>query len=618
MTNKSYKFMQYTSYLGIFLILACTLLPIHTNPIPTFYIEVISAAGLFVLCLNFYNRKDFALRLDNDIKPNDKHKIFPRIPNIAFMPVLLSLIIIYHIIIYNQYSSIVMLNSIAFAYCVCVFLAFCIGYNLKLKGFNLNTALSYIFLGIGIISSIIMILQALNLAVPINSFIYNLTKNLGKNFTVEYILSVPNEKINLRPYANINQPNHMVTFMAWSIISWIYIGINYINLKKNISLKQKYIYFIAGFLLCIGLVLPASRSIYLHMLTFAVVLSLYYKSSSKPKPIILISAFIFISIIAIIYFISFSKSAYHLNIATLIERNENTQIANSLRQTLRKHGWIMFMQNPMLGVSYGNFSWTQFINSPLAPNGEIANSSHNIVIDFLAKTGMIGFLICFIPILMWTINTLKSCLNNKNEYIQKSKQTFALGVVACLIGHGMLEYPQNYLFFVIPACLVIGYTSNKYIYFLKKSRIILSSLLIISIAYTTLITIDYAYISKNKNIYETKSAFILYPYSDTITIFNLLPEYMDSMFGRIHLSMADNAVHFLPSPTLIKNYIVLLAREGQIDKAFFVLNNILNFVDIKNKKEYASNIYNLTQNKLLTNDKNLKKFAGILKDKYKL
>jgi hypothetical protein len=182
----------------------------------------------------------------------------------------------------------------------------------------------------------------------------------------------------------------------------------------------------------------------------------------------------------------------------------------------------------------------------------------------------------------------------------------------------MLEYPQNYLFFLIPACLVIGYTSTNYISFLKKSRVILSSLLLLAVSYTTIISIDFKSITQPRRPYETVQAFILYPYSDYQTIATLRPEYIDKVFLRIHLNMAENASHFLSSPPSMKNYIILLAIDGQFNKALSVLDNILNFVNIPNKKEYIASIYNLTQDKFLKADKNMQKFAIMLKEKHQL
>lgn len=618
MANKSYKFMQLTGYLGVFLLLISTMLPIHDNPIPTLQVEIVCAVGLFILCLNFYNHKDFALRLVDDINPNDKYKIFPRIPKIAIMPMLLSMVAIYHIAVYNHFSSTVMMNSIVFAYCICMFLAISVAYNLRIKGYNLFNTLAYGLVFIGVINFIIMALQALGLAEGVNIAVYNFTNKINPRLALDTIMSAPVNTVNLRPFGNLNQPNHMVTIIAWSIISWIYIGFNCLHKNNNISLYKKYAYFAIGLLLCIALVLPASRSIYLHMLTFAVVFVLYYKNVENQKSVLLVASFVFVTIIASIYFISVAKYSYKLPIATLLERNENTELANNLRSILRQHGWIMFKQNPIFGVSYGNFSWAQFINSSLAPNGEIANSSHNIIIDLLAKTGIVGLLICFVPVLMWTIQRLKSCLSSSREYFNSSTQIFALGIIACLIGHSMLEYPQNYLFFLIPACLVIGYTSTNYISFLKKSRVILSSLLLLAVSYTTIISIDFKSITQPRRPYETVQAFILYPYSDYQTIATLRPEYIDKVFLRIHLNMAENASHFLSSPPSMKNYIILLAIDGQFNKALSVLDNILNFVNIPNKKEYIASIYNLTQDKFLKADKNMQKFAIMLKEKHQL
>ena len=68
---------------------------------------------------------------------------------------------------------------------------------------------------------------------------------------------------------------------------------------------------------------------------------------------------------------------------------ERMQDANQIapRLALWKYGWTMFKTHPLLGVGWGEFPRYQFDFVRELGGVEIANNSHDIFIDLLAKTG---------------------------------------------------------------------------------------------------------------------------------------------------------------------------------------------------------------------------------------
>jgi Lipid A core - O-antigen ligase and related enzymes len=64
------------------------------------------------------------------------------------------------------------------------------------------------------------------------------------------------------------------------------------------------------------------------------------------------------------------------------------------RLALWKYGWTMFKAHPLLGVGWGEFPSYQFEYAKSLGGVEIANNSHDIFIDLLAKTGLMASRSC--------------------------------------------------------------------------------------------------------------------------------------------------------------------------------------------------------------------------------
>ncbi len=598
-------FLDYTTFFGLFLMVVSVLLPLHTLPIATFEVEITTLCGLILLCLNFF--------ISN-----------VSIPKLAIMPLLLALIGIYHMCIYNQFSSVTLLNSLYLGYILCFFLSIAIAYHIKRLNYALFDNLSYSLIIIGAISSIIMLCQMFEIAEYINQVFREIT--FSQN-TKNIVMSVPNS-INFRPFGNVNQPNHMMTFMAWSVTAWIYLGLTKLHLihQLPLSIKQKKIriasYWLLGILLSVGLVLPASRSFYLHALVLISICLFCIKH--RPRfGLYVLFILIFATVISLLT-IDYAKYTYNLKFTTLFERNQNTELASNLRSLLHQHGWLMFKQSPIFGVSYGQYSWMQFLNIYKIPNAEMANSSHNIIIDMLAKTGLMGLLICVIPMLNWLIRMLKMSVQkldsqNLNNNTHCSHAIFALGIVGSFTAHAMLEYPQHYLFFIIPLGLVLGYTAQNYIEWLKKSKLILLSIMSIIVTYAILISLDYVYgFNKPNGTKNINYGFILHPYMDFSNISQIKIEDMDDAFSVIHIALAEDALHLLPSWSIIKKYSIMLAKNNQGDKALSYIERAMHYFNITyiDKISNVQEIYILTQHPSLKLNAYVQKFAKQLTIKY--
>ncbi len=99
---------------------------------------------------------------------------------------------------------------------------------------------------------------------------------------------------------------------------------------------------------------------------------------------------------------------YHLDLAqSAAERFKDAgQIAPRL--ALWKYGWTMFKTHPLLGVGWGEFPRYQFDYVSTLGGVEIANNSHDIFLDLLGKTGLIGLAIVLLGLVAWLVRVVRA------------------------------------------------------------------------------------------------------------------------------------------------------------------------------------------------------------------
>jgi O-antigen ligase len=120
----------------------------------------------------------------------------------------------------------------------------------------------------------------------------------------------------------------------------------------------------------------------------------------------------------------------------------------SPRLALWKYGWTMFRGHPWFGVGWGEFPRFQYTFVEQLGKVELANNSHDIFIDLLAKTGTVGLAIVVLGLGAW----LWRVLSGRGTALR----VFGLVLLGVLFMHALVEYPQQYMFFLLPAAFVIG------------------------------------------------------------------------------------------------------------------------------------------------------------------
>lgn len=100
---------------------------------------------------------------------------------------------------------------------------------------------------------------------------------------------------------------------------------------------------------------------------------------------------------------------------------------------------VMFLNHPFLGVGYGNY---RFLSANLVPYAEQGSlEAHNLYLEFLAETGLVGFL-SFIALLgAFLFLSLKSM--RERDPLSRIIAFGVCGAITATLIHGMVDYLFN-------------------------------------------------------------------------------------------------------------------------------------------------------------------------------
>ncbi|MEK7927275.1 O-antigen ligase family protein, partial [Burkholderia contaminans] len=85
----------------------------------------------------------------------------------------------------------------------------------------------------------------------------------------------------------------------------------------------------------------------------------------------------------------------------------------------------MFREHPLLGVGWGEFPSHQFALVRSLGGVEIANNSHDIFIDLLAKSGLVGLGVLVVALVTWFVRAVRAP--------QSSMRVFGFALIGILL-----------------------------------------------------------------------------------------------------------------------------------------------------------------------------------------
>ncbi|RQP28092.1 PglL family O-oligosaccharyltransferase [Burkholderia ubonensis] len=433
-------------------------------------------------------------------------------------------------------------------------------------------------------------------------------------FRLESVLSpfvvVYNIAAERRPYGNMAQANHLATYIAFALA-----GALYLVQTRRLAV---WAWLMLSVVLSGGLALTVSRGPWLQVAVMVVAgfWMAWAESRDKPgtpanvrarawlMPVLLAAVFV-----AVNGAVRWANLHYHLNLAvSAAERMRDAgQIAPRL--ALWKYGLAMFREHPLLGVGWGEFPSHQFALARALGGVEIANNSHDIFIDLLAKSGLLGLGVLVVTLVLWFVRALRAP--------QTSTRVFGFALVGVLLMHALVEYPQQYMFFLLPAMFVIGLLE------VKPLRIVPGRA---AFALFALLTVG-GLLAALPVLRDYQRAEVLYYGTDPAAQYRDAPSLLFGAWGDYgaatlltlsrdalpaKLAAHERAIALLPGETVLRRYAVLQALDGRNADALDTVARL--YVFAKELKDWPQQLAALY--KLCDEQPSLKAFKAALVAKY--
>lgn len=381
------------------------LLPIHYRPWATYTGELYAFFALFALAGAFLKQK----------------LLLPKIALPLFGLALIPLIQFAFGQVY--YFSIALLG---FLYVFGFGLAVAIGFSLcRDSGQREKTFayLSYTFLAGGVCTGLIAICQWLNLDSRLTAIMMDIHGNA-------------------RPFANFAQPNNMGTFLLMALMACLY-------LHETRRLPAKWLVLAAAPIL-IGVALSQSRTSWVACLCIMAYLSYQQYRHVIRLPwrysLLWLAAFA-----ALIFFLP--------HIGQWIAQASDVQIIESRELAQRAGGdmsrlaiWQQ-MLHAIAAQPWFGYGWYQtssaFVSISDTFQGPVwVRSAHNFILDFLIWNGLLISLpfLAYFGYWGWQLH----------RRANSAESVIGLLMAGVFIIHAMLEFPQNYAYFLLPAGFILG------------------------------------------------------------------------------------------------------------------------------------------------------------------
>lgn len=523
------------SLVAALLISFAWLSPFHTYPWVTFSSELASFGAALVL---------LGVLLKQNIK-------IPK-PQLLMLPLLLIPVFQWLFGLVPDFS----VALLSFSYVFMFWLMMIGGYNLSSTSENRQRSmqgLSYVVVSVAFISSLIAIVQWLN---------------LESNFS--WIIQLKGS----RPYANFGQPNNLATFLIIGLMGALFL---YETHKASLWLLIP-----ASLSILFAICLTQSRTSWLVCI-FICIYWMIKQYKNKPRlnfiklfgwiaTYFLIAGYL-LPIVAQVMTTSVGEAVTHT--ASLAER------AGSGHERLGM--WMQIIhaigERPWFGYGWNQTSVAVVESIHFNTVQVWFNSAHNIVLDLLVWNGLpLGFLIIayFAIWLFWLSKNAKDTIS-----------IVAILMVSAILMHAMLEFPQRYAYFLLPMGFLLGLiqAQTPNLNGVALHRNIIRCVWLVSLIVLLLIWRDYKLFQENsKLVFKQKPVSEEILGSSKILILTQFQQRLDwialkpqTLLSDSDLSVIGEMVENKATPYNLKKYAQLLVYNHKLDEAekqLFVLQQL--------------------------------------------
>lgn len=247
-----------------------------------------------------------------------------------------------------------------------------------------------------------------------------------------------------RLYANLAQPNNLTTLLILGLVSALYL-----RERGRIS---RALTGVLALLLLFSTALTLSRTPFVVMV-FIVVWLLWQRQrlmlECTPREIV-VGVVVFLALALVLPAVT---EWFYLSEGVGTVATEGDRPATH-RMTLWQGLMDAAIREPLVGYGWNQVAFAQISVVADYPSSMPAWRSHNIVIDLLIWNGLLlGGVLC-LAIIYWAVTRIWQCRDIRSWY-----GLMVIGVVGI---HGLLEFPLEYAYFLLPVGLCVGVVDSFY------------------------------------------------------------------------------------------------------------------------------------------------------------
>lgn len=243
-------------------------------------------------------------------------------------------------------------------------------------------------------------------------------------------------------FGHFGQRNHYAHYLTWGTL-----GLIYLFQQQRINYKTFYPLLVW---LCFSLTISASRSVLIYFPLASIISVIAYltnrnKQTKQLMLLIIIATAALFTIEYMLPIINKLFAAHNSSTSGLSRLSSNGGNETGRRSIEWQKAWIVFKDHPLLGVGWNGFAKQSVLLYPLFPNAELNSglftNCHNLILQLLAETGLVGTLIVVIGLIG---AVLRQTIKNLN-----SETIIILCMLGTTLAHSMNEYPLWYVYFLV-------------------------------------------------------------------------------------------------------------------------------------------------------------------------
>ncbi|WP_316883748.1 PglL family O-oligosaccharyltransferase [Ralstonia flatus] len=373
-------------------------------------------------------------------------------------------------------------------------------------------------------------------------------------------VSLPPDPPRRRMWGNLNQANHVATYVAMGLAACMFLMYR--------AARWRWLISAIGLIFLVGMVLTFSRTAWIHVMVVGVLSGLLARGDERGVrgwlKVLAPTLALVVCYQLCIWLVGYVNVIMHFDLPTA----ENARQGISDRAPLWNHAWHMFLAHPWIGGGWGDYAYNQFVQTDVLGNVVMSMNAHNIVLDLLAKVGVLGLLAVALPCIGLVVTAWRRKLT--------AEYAFFYAVILMLAGHSMVEYPLHYVFFLFPFAFALGWVddsvlrkpSPKMVWTLTTTFAVCGIALLIRLwpDYRVVEGLYYTqgdYQAMLKS-YEKKPVTLLTPYANLAIAMNIGVSFE---MANVIAAIEHQAVEFYPGPGTVQRYALALAFQGKVDDA---------------------------------------------------